>query len=191
MVWKNDQVTEIETQEILKLARESLEHEGDYVELGCYKGDTSLMLADVLRGTGRKLWIYDSFEGLPKKTDADESELGRDFCEGALYTTKREIKERFLRAGLALPVIKKAWFRDLTDADMPKKIAFAFLDGDLYESIRDSLKVVENKVVSHGIIVVHDYDNPALPGVARAVDEWLGNNSYQHKCFKSMIVIMI
>lgn len=194
MTWKNDQVSEGETTKIVELARKCLGAEGDYVEFGCYKGDTSLLLAEVLRSgvvpveksvekgveelgkSGgkpvKRLWIYDSFEGLPEKTEADESVMGVDFRSGELFVTKREVKERFLRAGLPVPVIKKAWFRDLTSEDVPERIAFAFLDGDFYESIRDSLRLVVPRMSEGGVIVVHDYNNLALPGVRKAVDEW-------------------
>lgn len=197
MAWKNDQVSSEETDKILSLARECLKLEGDFVEFGCYKGDTSLMLASLLvensveksvdkmgksSGKGvennesgklrKRLWIYDSFEGLPEKNEVDKSVLGENFRGGELAVTKREVKERFLRAGLPVPVIKKSWFADLTENDLPERIAFAFLDGDFYESIRDSLRLVGPKMSEGGVIVVHDYTNPALPGVKKAVDEW-------------------
>ena len=194
MSFRNDQVSEGETTKIVELARKCLGVEGDYVEFGCYKGDTSLLLAEVLKSGAvpveksvekgveelgksggkpvKRLWIYDSFEGLPEKTEADESVMGVDFKSGELFVTKREVKERFLRAGLPVPVIKKAWFRDLTPEDVPERIAFAFLDGDFYESIRDSLRLVVPRMSEGGVIVVHDYNNLALPGVRKAVDEW-------------------
>ena len=206
MSWKNDQVSEAETQKIIELARECLEVEGDYVEMGCYKGDTSLVLAEILRDYNRgeaveksvdkpvdsyvkKLWIYDSFEGLPGKSLQDESVLGVDLKEGELTVTKREVKERFLRAGLPVPVIKKGWFGELEGVDLPERIAFAFLDGDFYGSIRDCLRLVEPKMVQGGIIVVHDYINPALPGVEKAVEEWrVGRELVK---FESMAIIEI
>ena len=120
----------------------------------------------------KKLWIYDSFEGLPEKGKEDESLLGENFKGGELYVTKREVKERFLRAGLPVPVIRKAWFADLEASHLPERIAFAFLDGDFYESIRDSLKLVAPRMSEGGAMVIHDYSNPALPGVKKAVDEW-------------------
>ncbi|MBR2725568.1 class I SAM-dependent methyltransferase [Candidatus Saccharibacteria bacterium] len=187
--WKNDQVSEAETAEIIRLAREALKCDGDFVELGCYKGDTSLMLAEVISGSDKKLWIYDSFEGLPVKSEQDYSEIGKDFKEGELYASKREVKERFLRAGMKVPVIKKAWFSDLTEADLPEKIAFAFIDGDFYESIRDSLKLVGPWMVPSGLILVHDYANEALPGVEKAVDEWNRNKNYKIKRFESLAII--
>lgn len=184
MTWKNDQVSQGETDKIMELARGCLEVPGDFVEFGCYKGDTSLLLAELLveksvdkvgksgGNDAKRLWIYDSFEGLPEKTAMDESVLGVNFKSGELFVTKREVKQRFLRAGLPVPVIKKGWFSDLTDDDLPEKIAFAFLDGDFYESIRDSLRLVVPRMSEGGVIVVHDYTNPALPGVKRAVEEW-------------------
>ena len=171
MAFKNDQVSEGETEKIIELAKKALESEGDFVEMGCYKGDTSLVLAEIIRGSGKRLFIYDSFEGLPEKAKEDESVLGAEFRGGELFASKREVKERFLRAGLPVPVIKKGWFSELTEADLPEKIAFSFLDGDFYESIRDSLRLVLPKMVPRGVLIVHDYTNPALPGVKRAVDE--------------------
>lgn len=183
MAWRNDQVSEKETAKIIELASSCLDLEGDYVEMGCYKGDTSLILADILFSGPRhpRLYIYDSFEGLPEKTESDESALGVDFKKGELMITKREVKQRFLKAGLPVPVIKKAWFKDLTEADLPEKIAFAFLDGDFYESIKDSLRLVVPKMVRSGVLVVHDYNNQALPGVSKAVDEFVAGKSFDFK----------
>jgi O-methyltransferase len=189
MPWKNDQVSALETEKIIELAREKLKCQGDFVELGCYKGDTSLLLAEVLKGTDKKLWIYDSFEGLPEKKEIDESALGINFKVGELYVTKREVKERFLRANLPVPVIKKAWFNELTDSDLPGKIVLAFLDGDFYESIKVSLKLVAPKMADDGVIIVHDYQNPVLPGVAKAVDEWAQEQKKTIKTYQSMAII--
>ena len=196
MVWKNDQVSREETEKILEIAFQMLGVEGDFVELGCYKGDTSLLLASMLVENSvdksvKKLWIYDSFEGLPEKKNEDESALGENFQAGALAVTKREVKERFLRAGLPVPVIKKGWFNELTEKDLPEKIAMAFLDGDLYESIRDSLVLVGLKITSGGVILVHDYNNPALPGVAKAVDEWVKEKSLEVKVCQSLAIISV
>lgn len=191
MAWNNDQVSKTETDKILEVARDCLAVPGDFVELGCYKGDTSLLLAEILKNTGKKLYIYDSFEGLPEKRAEDESAVGENFKGGELYVTKREVKERFLRANLPVPVIKKAWFNELKDEDLPERIAFAFLDGDFYESIKDSLKLVEDKMVEGGAIIVHDYNNPALPGVAKAVDEWAKNKDIKMTKYESAAVFWL
>lgn len=171
-----EQVTKQETEEILRLAEKSLSAAGDFVELGCYKGETSLLLARLLKSHGldKKLWLYDSFAGLPEKTTEDASTAGEQFKAGELFVSKREVVEKFKRSGLPFPIIKKAFFEDLDpSADLPTAIAFAFCDGDLYGSIKTSLRLVLPKLSKDGVIIVHDYNNPELPGSSRAVDEFL------------------
>ena len=201
MAWKNDQVSAEETEKILETARKCLAVRGDFVELGCYRGDTSLLLAEVLREynsglvensvekPAKKLWIYDSFEGLPEKNSKDLSELGKEFREGELMVTKKEVKQRFLRAGLPVPIIKKKWFNELTGEDVPSEVAFAFLDGDFYESIKDSINVVADKMTENSVMIVHDYNNAALPGVMKAVDEWRAASGKSIEIYKTMAVI--
>ncbi len=192
----NDQVTKQETAEILRLAEQCLAVAGDYVELGCYKGMTSVLLGKLLQehtkssphpisakpslacgkpveNSQRHLWIYDSFAGLPAKTREDASGAGANFQAGELLVTKREVIDRIRKAGLHNVIIKKAWFNELTEHDLPHQIAFAFCDGDLYESIKVSLQLVQPRLAERGVIIVHDYNNPELPGSARAVDEFL------------------
>lgn len=180
----NDQVAKAETEEILRQAENCLSGEGDFVELGCYKGDTSVLLGKLLKSQpAKRLWIYDSFAGLPEKTREDASGAGANFQKGELLVTKREVVDKIRKHGLKNVVIKKAWFDELQDQDLPVKISFAFCDGDLYTSIKTSLKLVWPRLTKDGIIIVHDYNNPELPGSARAVDEFL----HQHPEFRLQV----
>ena len=186
------QVTARETEILLQELKKTLNNNvpGDVVEFGCYKADTSVLYQKLLESMGhggsilsknqanqtsqKILWLYDSFEGLPTKTREDNSAAGDAFQAGELLVTKREVIEKFKKMGLKLPKIKKAFFDDLDIIyDIPEKISYAFLDGDLYQSIKTSLNLVSNKMSPGGVIIVHDYNNPELPGSARAVDEWL------------------
>lgn len=171
------QVSTKELKIILTQARDALSVPGDFVELGCYRGDTSLELQKLLRGAQKKtLWLYDSFEGLPEKTSKDFSPAGTQFQTGTLDVSKKEVILRFKKAGLRVPRIKKAWFSDLAPGDLPEKIAFAFLDGDFYESIKVSLHLVIPRLSPGGIVLVHDYNNPELPGASKAVDEFFSSD---------------
>ena len=260
----NDQVTSKETAIILELAEQCLSVEGDFVELGCYRGDTSVSLGKLLaqnssnsqncgkpkelsrknasifsrsdaefygaEGTikpvenlcknpeqmckttsktvekqcktcaeaaehlyetpARHLWIYDSFAGLPEKTAEDASGAGKNFQAGELFMTKREVVEKIRRANLHNVIIKKAWFDQLTDQDLPAQVAFAFLDGDLYSSIKTSLKLVAPRLQKQGVMIVHDYNNPELPGSSRAVDEFLRAHPHYHLAVRHTLAIL-
>lgn len=146
---------------------------GDVAEFGCYIGTSSLFIRRLLdaRGENRTFHVYDSFEGLPAKSRQDESAAGTNFQAGQLAVSKKQFIREFQKAGLKLPIIHRGWFNELADEDVPQQIAFAFLDGDFYESIKASLKLVLPRMSKGGTIVVHDYAREALPGVVRAVSE--------------------
>lgn len=152
---------------------------GDVAEFGCYKGTTSLFLARLMKehGVDKKLWLYDSFAGLPDKTAQDDTRMGDEFRPGELMATKAEVVQNFRHANLPRPIIKKGWFSDLTANDVPEQICFAYFDGDYYQSIKDSFRLCSDHLVSGSIVVVDDYTNDHLPGAAKAVDEWRKANA--------------
>jgi len=151
---------------------------GDVVEFGCYIGTTSLFIRRLLDDTGeadkRSFHVYDSFEGLPDKAGQDASTAGSQFRAGELAVGKKELLRQFRAANLKPPVVHKGWFDQLTTKDVPEEIAFAFLDGDFYDSIFDSLKLVWPRLSQGGAVLVDDYGREALPGVERAVHAFLG-----------------
>jgi O-methyltransferase len=173
----SDQITKAELQHIISAAEAVLQQNiaGDFVELGCYEGATSLFLQRLLvaHDDTRKLHVYDSFAGLPAKTTEDESPIGLSFVPGELRASKRTLIRHFKHAHLPLPIIHKAWFDELRAQDMPRRIALAFLDGDFYASITASLALVWPHLTRGAMVIVDDYQSEALPGAKRAVDEWL------------------
>ena len=149
---------------------------GDIVEFGCYAGTASLFIRRLLDERGesgkRTFHAYDSFEGLPEKTRQDESAVGTQFKAGELAVSKKIFLQNFRNAKLKPPIVHKAWFNQLTNNDIPDKIAFAFLDGDFYDSIFVSLKLVWPRMSSGGILLIDDYGREALPGAERAVHDF-------------------
>lgn len=149
--------------------------DGDVVEFGCYIGTTSLFIQRLLqlRREKKSFHVYDSFEGLPEKSKEDNSSAGEQFKAGELMVNKKQFIREFQKANLPLPVIHKGWFSDLNEKDTPEQIAFAFLDGDFYGSIKTSLQLVLPRMQPGGAIIIDDYAREALPGAAKAVQESL------------------
>jgi len=187
----SDQIDRQELRVILRELTKTLAAKtpGDVVELGCYVGTTSLFLQRLLKGGGKTLHVYDSFAGLPPKNSADASPAGEQFKQGELTASKTQLIKNFKQAGLPLPVIHKVWFEELTPADVPERISFAFLDGDFYTSILSSLKVIWPKLTPGAIVVVDDYQTEALPGVAQALKEWHVGHSFNLRTEASLAII--
>lgn len=191
----SDQVDKREVAIVLGILQQSLQNTGAgaVVEFGCYAGTTSLFIQRLLnmQKTTREYHVYDSFEGLPEKRVEDQSRAGDQFVPGELLATKKQFTLNFKKAGLQLPRIHKGWFNELTADNIPGEIAFAFLDGDYYESILTSLKLVWPRLVPGAMVVVDDYANEALPGAAKAVDEWLRAHPARLRVERSLAIITI
>lgn len=188
-----DQVNKRELHVILRELYEVMDKRvpGDIVEFGCYEGTSSLFIQRLLNLTDptRIFHVYDSFAGLPGKVAADYSSAGEQFKKGELHASKQTFVQNFKRAHLPLPTIHKGWFSELNPDEVPDTVAFAFLDGDFYQSINDSLALLKNKLAPGAVIVVDDYQSEALPGTARAVDEWLMRHPSKFRSEASLAII--
>lgn len=161
--------------EIAHYIHETRDVPGDIAELGCYRGHTAAFMAAL---TDKRMWLFDSFEGLP---DRQSWEVTRgDFVKGYLKASPEDVGDTFKSAGLPLPTICKCWFSDIILASDYNKafpewewIAFAHIDGDFYTSTRDAIVAADSRMVAGGVAIVDDYQNPDLPGVERAVNEFL------------------
>jgi len=184
----SDQVSRAELRVILRefLAVLDAAVDGDVVEFGCYKGTTSLFLARVLAkiNSDKKLFLYDSFAGLPEKSREDLSRAGDEFRAGELAATKSELLKTFAKNNLPRPIVVKNWFCDIRAEQLPQKICFAFFDGDFYASIRDSFAQCDDKFARGATIIVDDYANEHLPGAQKIVDEWRARNSARIENFR-------
>ena len=157
--------------------------EGDVVELGCYVGESSKYLMKTLLETNSKknLFVYDSFEGLP---DLSKWEENTGWRPRTLNTTEEVLIQNFRENKLPLPIIHKDWFKNIPEYKIPDKICFAFLDGDFYDSIYDSLVKIYDKVVDNGVIFFHDYLREDLPGVDAAIRDFLLSKNLPYNVVK-------
>ena len=155
--------------------------EGDFVELGCNTGASSVLITKLLaeHNSGKKFAVYDSFDGLPKARPID----GSFYKEGYCRTSEDVLKENFAFHKLPIPEIHKGWFQDTLPNGLPERISFAYLDGDFYDSIMVSLQHVYPRLSPGAVCLVDDYCDPQinpkgwnrLPGVKKACDEYLAD----------------
>lgn len=149
--------------------------EGDIVELGCNLGTTSIYIREFLDSykSNKTFHVYDSWQGLPEKQEVDWAIGDRQYEKGMCKTSKEVFIRNFDSRGLKLPEIHSGWFSEIPDNQYPNKICFAFLDGDFYTSIMDSLNKIYHKMSKGGIIIIDDCGWDVLPGCKKAVEDFL------------------
>lgn len=145
--------------------------DGDWAECGTFKGSTALVMAEYARRynllrEGRKIHIFDSFEGLSAPTAEDHGTrmADRDFAAD----------ESVVRANLA-PYdcfeFHRCWIPERFSDVADREFAFVHIDVDLYEPVRDSLGFFLPLMVPGGIVALDDYGCAETPGALKATDE--------------------
>ena len=156
------------------LLLQSLWIEGDIWECGVYKGGTAAMMAAILRDNkmpSKKLYLFDTFEGMPKTDSALDAHTEGDFCDTSVEA---------VAAYVGSPdqcVIRKGFIPNTFQGLESAKIAFAHIDVDIYKSILDSLNFIWPRLSRGGFIVFDDYGFPSCPGARVAVDEFFVGKS--------------
>jgi len=128
---------------------------GDVMECGTFKGGSSANLSLVCRIVGRKLKIYDSFEGLPEAigTDRDAVYHQKGDYTGALD----EVKENIRRYGaIECCEFIKGWFED-TLPELNSPVLLAYLDVDLKTSLYVCVKSIWPNLVDNGYVFTDEY----------------------------------
>jgi O-methyltransferase len=149
---------------------------GDLIETGVWRGGSSIFMRAVLKAYGeysRKVWLADSFRGLPQPDPArypvDQGDTLWTYKELAI--SLEEVKANFSRYGLLDDQVAflPGWFRDTLSGAPINQLAILRLDGDLYESTMDALTALYHKVSPGGFVIVDDF---GLPTCRAAVEDF-------------------
>jgi hypothetical protein len=141
---------------------------GDFIETGVWKGGTTIFMRGLLRAyavTDRKVYVADSFEGLP---EPDVSQYPADrglnlHLWPNLAISVEEVKANFARFGLLDGQVEfvKGWFRDTLPTLRGHPWSVVRLDGDMYESTIDALRNLYDDLAPGGWLIIDDYEIPA------------------------------
>jgi O-methyltransferase len=153
-----------------RVIREGIE--GDFAEVGVYKGLTAKVLLRCCEE--RTLHLFDTFEGHPP--NADEEQDGAEYVRMVEEITMSDTSLEGVRATLsdASNVEFHPGYFPATAKELEgDRFAFVHLDGDQYRTILDGLEFFYPRTSSQGVIVCHDYG--IYQGVRSAVDEFLAD----------------
>lgn len=155
---------------------------GNVVECGVYNGGSAALLASVCckrSPQSREIWLFDSFEGLPKPTDKD-GEMAQScgwWCHGELSKLRAILQK--LRIPESRVHVVKGWFQDTFPTVNIPDIALLHIDADWYESVKLCLEKFYGNVQPGGFIVIDDYGH--WEGCKRATDEFLRESAIDVK----------
>lgn len=137
--------------------------DGVAVEIGCQLGRSSVLIAQVAHEIG--------FHTLHIDPHTEQEEIASKWILAMKAALPRD--HRF--TALFMRTDQAEWFLErLSPFD------FAYIDGDHeYPGVMTDLKLVAERVRVGGTLCCHDYGRDSLPGVWKAVNEYMQNEKWE------------
>jgi len=163
---------------------------GAFVESGVWMGGSIMAAARTLvelGATGRDLYLYDTFEGLPAPGEHDGI-TGSDQAITELYESANSgsgkpfldapvdiVRNNLARTGYPMDRVHTipGLVEDTIPTSAPDQVAFLRLDTDWYTSTKVEMETLFPRLSAHGVLIVDDY--AYLDGPRKAVDEYLAD----------------
>lgn len=166
---------------------------GDLVECGVWNGGSILLMALALKhfgDTSRKIYLYDTFEGMPEPQDVDRNWDGvpalptweakkKSDPEGPNWGfggTMDMVKEVVYSSGYPREnfVFVKGMVEDTIPGCRPEEISLLRLDTDFYASTYHELVHLYPVLVEGGVLIIDDYGY--FQGARIATDQYIEEN---------------
>lgn len=153
---------------------------GDIAECGVWRGGSSMICAlSLLKDgdTGRKLHLFDTYEGMPDSTEKDVFLDGKSTIpKGALAAPLDDVRENMFSTGYPQDkiVFVKGMVEDTLPRHAPEKLALLRLDTDFHDSTYHAMVHLYPRLVPGGVLVLDDYGS--MQGARDAVLNYFKEN---------------
>ncbi len=151
---------------------------GDVVECGVWHGGSAAIMGaavqdDMAFSGRRKLWLFDSFQGLPPPGSNDGDKERKFYFEGWCKGDVDKVESILHRLQFPLDqtAIFPGWFENTLHRAPVEQIALLHVDADWYDSVKLALDTLYDRIAPGGFVVVDDYW--VWPGCKKAVDDFL------------------
>ncbi len=142
--------------------------EGDFAELGVWRGNTAAVLAYYAQASGRRVFLFDTYEGFKKKdlvgVDANKktefADTSMEMVRGVVGIERRQCH-----------YVKGHFPGSILDEHQRSMYAVVSLDCDLYEPMKAGLDFFYPRMSKGGVLFLHDYSSLHWDGAKKAIDE--------------------
>lgn len=139
---------------------------GDFIECGVWKGGACILASRILKGTGRKVYVCDSFSGVPAPKAQYPHDAGQRIHEqNHLRVSQEQVLENFKKFNATGKhvVFVPGLFQD-TLKTLKGPFCVVRSDGDLYESTYSTLETLYPLLSDGGYLIEDDW----ILGMAQA-----------------------
>jgi O-methyltransferase len=141
-----------------------------FIEIGVWRGGTAAVIGKKLHELNATVDFYlaDTFQGVQKSSQKDTF-----YFDGEHNDTSEQIVNTLISGIYSHYKILKGIFPDETSCNIltEQKFGFCHIDVDVYDSAKDIVDWIWDRMIIGGIIVFDDYGFHSCDGVTRYVNE--------------------
>jgi len=157
--------------ELWQLVAQSRKLRGALIEVGVWRGGTGAVIAKsaARAGIAAPVYLCDTFTGVVKAGENDSAYRGGEHADATREHVAALIEGRL---GLDNVRILEGVFPDETARFIEdNEFRFCHVDVDVYQSAKDIVTWLWDRLVAGGMVVYDDYGFRTTPGVTRFVNE--------------------
>lgn len=161
---------------LLAAARSVRAIEGDFAECGTRYGKSSrFLLSGAGRDSTKRLFVFDSFEGLSDPVADDALSSGdAAWTKGDLAVPEDVVRRNLSDFGDRVR-LHKGWIPDRFGEVAEERFSLVHVDVDLYEPTMAAVAFFYPRVNSGGVILCDDYGSADCPGAKKAIDAFFAD----------------
>lgn len=144
------------------------EIEGDFAELGVWKGNSAALLADFAASSGKRLFLFDTFSGFDARdlTGVDQA------AQPLFADTSIDYVRQTVGHDSVTTYVQGFFPESVTPEIEERTFALVHIDCDLYGPMKAALEFFYPRMPKGGMLILHDYSSGTWPGTTQAVDEF-------------------
>lgn len=165
---------------------------GDIVECGVWRGGSMMAAALALLDEGdtsRRLYLYDTFEGMSEPTEHDKDLRGRSAsvllaaepADGQVrcLASLEDVQQNMRSTGYPDDLVQyvPGMVEETIPNVVPEEVALLRLDTDWYESTHHELTHMYPLLTTRGVLIIDDYGH--WQGARKATDEYFAAREHR------------
>jgi O-methyltransferase len=146
-----------------------------FIEIGVWRGGTASLIAKKLSiiSSQATLYLADTFTGVVKASEKDASYRGGEHADTTVDVVKKLLNGKYDK----IKILKGIFPEETSQfVDNQQNFAFCHIDVDVYQSAKDIVDWIWDKLAVGGVIVFDDYGFPTCTGVTKYVNEQDGKS---------------
>lgn len=154
---------------------------GDIVEFGVFQGDwiEHLYVSLEKNESQKKIYGFDSFEGLPRPDAANDLDC---WVEGQYSADYKSVYDKLKCEIRPRLILVPGWFNISVKSQLAiniETICYCRIDCDLYESAKSALEFLTDRLANNAIIIFDDWTHDENKGETKAFIEWAPRSRLQ------------